>query len=147
MPELAQQVFTIEAANALVPRLSMMVGEQLLRRAEIEAMVKQLGDVSGETPESLNPLPGDSTDIHELKREILTRVEEYQRGWGDVEALGAVLKDPRIGLLDFYGHVDGRLVWLCWKYGETEIRHYHGLDEGYSGRKEIKPPMKNRHLN
>jgi hypothetical protein len=58
-----------------------------------------------------------------------------------------VLKDPRTGLLDFYGQVDGKLVWLCWRYGEDAVTHYHALDEGFGGRKPIEPTMRNRHLN
>ena len=61
--------------------------------------------------------------------------------------MGAVLKDPRTGLVDFYGQVDGKRVWLCWKYGEDAVTHYHGLDEGFSGRKAIEPAMRSRHLN
>ena len=44
--------------------------------------------------------------------------------------MGAVLKDPRTGLVDFYGQVDGKRVWLCWKYGEDAVTHYHGLRRG-----------------
>jgi len=28
-------------------------------------------------------------------------------------------------------------VNLCWKYGEHAITHWHGLDEGYAGRKPL----------
>ena len=60
--------------------------------------------------------------------------------------MGAVVKDPRRGLLDFYGRVDGKLVWLCWQYGEDEVSHYHGLEEGFPGRKEIAHSIKQRLL-
>jgi hypothetical protein len=68
-------------------------------------------------------------------------------GWREVEDLGAVIKDPREGLVDFYGRVDGKLVWFCWKYGEEGVTHYHGLDEGFAGRKPILANMRSRHLN
>ena len=61
--------------------------------------------------------------------------------------MGAVLKDARMGLLDFYGYVDGKLVWLCWKFGEEAVAHYHGLDEGFSRRRPIEALMRQRHLN
>ena len=28
-------------------------------------------------------------------------------------------------------------VWLCWKYGETEIKFWHEKDSGFMGRKPI----------
>jgi hypothetical protein len=40
-------------------------------------------------------------------------------------------------LVDFPHLRRGEEVNLCWKYGEREIRHWHGLDEGYSGRKPL----------
>ncbi len=61
--------------------------------------------------------------------------------------MGAVLKDARRGLLDFYGTVEGKLVWLCWKYGEDQVVHYHSLQEGFSGRKLIEESMRSRLLN
>lgn len=140
-------VFTLEAVNALVPRLNAICGEQLLRRSEIEARLKDLAGAMGGEPESLQTEPGDAPEVKTMKRELAERIEEYQKGWHAVEEMGAVLKDPKLGLVDFYGRVDGKLVWLCWKYGEEECRHYHALDEGFSGRREIKHSMKTRLLN
>jgi hypothetical protein len=33
--------------------------------------------------------------------------------------------------------VDGQTILLCWKLGEEKITHWHGVDEGYAGRKPI----------
>ena len=51
--------------------------------------------------------------------------------------MGGVPKDFELGLVDFLHLRDGREVNLCWKYGEREIRFWHGLDEGYSARKPL----------
>src|SRR5215472_8995766 len=147
MADPAPQVFTLEAANALLPRLRTLVGRQLERRNEIEVRLKSLCELVGEVPEHLGPLPSDEPQVAALKRELTERVEEYQSGWAAIEELGAVLKDPRVGLVDFYGRVEGKLVWLCWKYGEAEISHYHALDEGFSGRKALHESIKQRLLN
>jgi len=140
-------VFTLEAANALVPRLNLIVGEQLLRRTEIETRLRDLAHRIGHTPDSLSIEPGDGEDVCEMKNQLIARVETYERGWRALDEIGCVLKDPRTGLVDLYGRVEGKLVWLCWKYGETDIRHYHGLDEGFSGRKEIAAGTRARMLN
>ena len=71
--------------------------------------------------------PADPADVRDLKHDLVRRIEEYRAGWKAIEAMGAVLKDARMGLLDFYGTVEGKLVWLCWKYGESEVAHYHAL--------------------
>ena len=141
------QVFTLEAVNAMVPVLNSLVGRQLSRRSEIESRLKSLGELIGEVPDAIVPDDDDAEPIKDLKSELITRIEEYQQGWREVEEMGAVLKDPRTGLVDFYGRVDGKLVWLCWKYGEAEVSHYHALDEGFSGRKPFRHSIKQRLLN
>ncbi|AKU97587.1 hypothetical protein AKJ09_04251 [Labilithrix luteola] len=141
------RVFTLEAVNAMVPRLSEIVGKQLERRSAIESLLTQLGRKLGDVPERLVLDPSDPADVRMLKEDLVVRIEEYQASWKQIEAMGAVLKDPRIGLLDFYGTVDGRLVWLCWKYPEREVAFYHGLEEGYAGRKPIGASLKLRLLN
>lgn len=141
------RVLTLEAVNALVPRLSEIVGKQIERRTAIESLLTQLGKKLGDVPERLVLDPSDPADVRMLKEDLAARIEEYQASWKQVEAMGAVLKDPRIGLLDFYGTVDGRLVWLCWKYPEREVGFYHGLEEGYAGRKPIGASVKLRLLN
>lgn len=142
-----RRVFTLEAVNELVPQLQDKVGRQLERRAEIEQLLARLGRVLGDVPERIVLDPADPADVREMKRELVRCIEAYRAGWREVEEMGAVLKDPRIGLLDFYGNVDGKLVWLCWKYGETEVCFYHALEEGFSGRKPIAESIRHRLLN
>ena len=141
------RVFTLEAVNALVPKLQSLVGRQLNRRSEIEQLLGKLGRELGDVPDRIVLDPADPTDVRDMKRELVKRIEEYRAGWREVEELGAVLKDPRIGLLDFYGQVDGKLVWLCWKYGEAECGFYHALEEGFSGRKPLGVSTRQRLLN
>ena len=53
-------------------------------------------------------------------------------------SLGAVVKDTSaMGLLDFYGRLEGRVVWLCWRFGEDRLGYYHELDTGFSGRRSL----------
>lgn len=144
---LERELFSIEAANALIPALSALIERQLARRAVIEAKLKSLSLLVGEVPSELAPAEGDEGEVRALKLELVDAIAEYQDGWREVEALGGVVKDPRIGLVDFYGEVDGRTVWLCWKYGEPEVSHYHALDEGFSGRRAIGTSLRQRMLN
>ena len=120
---------------------------QMTRRSEIERRLKQLSERLGAAPETIEIDERDPSDVREQKGELLRRVEAYQKAWGEIEEMGAVLKDPHAGLVDFYGHVDGKAVWLCWRFGEDAVTHYHGLEEGFAGRKPIEPTMRLRHLN
>ncbi|MBV9746044.1 MAG: DUF2203 domain-containing protein [Acidobacteriia bacterium] len=55
----------------------------------------------------------------------------------EVQEHGCLIKDLDIGLLDFPTLFGGREVYLCWKLGESSISYWHGVDEGFAGRKEI----------
>jgi hypothetical protein len=144
---IAPPVFTLEAVNALVPRLRNLMSAQMTRRSEIERRLKHLSERLGAAPETIEIDERDPSDVREQKEELLRRVEVYQKAWGEIEEMGAVLKDPHAGLVDFYGHVDGKAVWLCWRFGEDAVTHYHGLEEGFAGRKPIETTMRLRHLN
>jgi hypothetical protein len=141
------RVFTLEEVNDLVPKLAPVVKRQLERRGEIESLLMKLGRELGDVPERIVLDPADPADVRQMKRDLVKRIEEYRAGWRTVEQMGAVLKDARVGLVDFYGNVDGKLVWLSWKYGEEGVNHYHALEDGFSGRKPIAESMRHRLLN
>lgn len=62
---------------------------------------------------------------------------DIQAGLQEIAALGGTTKDLATGLVDFPHRRAGRTVNLCWRYGEERITHWHGLDEGYAGRKPL----------
>jgi hypothetical protein len=51
------------------------------------------------------------------------------------------VKDLEKGLLDFPCEVEGEIVLLCWLWGEEKITHYHGLEDGFAGRKPVTEAM------
>jgi hypothetical protein len=140
-------VFTLEAVNSIISRLRPLMQAQMDRRSQIEQRLELLAELVGQAPETIRVHEKDGPEVRDLKNQLVERVDAYQSGWREIEDMGAVLKDPRSGLVDFYGRVDGKLVWLCWRYGEEAVTHYHGLDEGFSGRKPIESTMRHRHLN
>jgi hypothetical protein len=42
-----------------------------------------------------------------------------------------------MGLVDFPAMIDGEEVLLCWRSDEPEVLYYHGLEDGFAGRKKI----------
>jgi len=54
-----------------------------------------------------------------------------------IEQIGVLVKDLDIGLIDFLTLYQGQEVCLCWKLGEDRIRFWHGMEEGFPGRKPI----------
>src|SRR5689334_19661907 len=114
------RAFTVEEVDALIPTLAELVNRQLGLAREIRARLKALSEKVGaeiDGMEQLAPLPDDSEEVARLRRESREKILAYEDGWTDVQDLGAVVKDPRIGLLDFWGLYEGRYVWWCWLYG------------------------------
>ena len=57
----------------------------------------------------------------------------------ELEEIGCLYKDWNFttGLVDFPSVIEGEDVYLCWRSDEDEVKFYHGIEEGYSGRKPI----------
>jgi hypothetical protein len=142
-----RRVITLEEANALLPRVRQVVAEQRERRLNIERILRDLTTLLGAAPDSFIDREGDADDVRALKREGADRVRELQAAWSEIESIGGVIKDPREGLIDFFGRIDGKMVFLCWRYDEPEISHYHGLEEGFAGRRPIEGAVRARLYN
>jgi len=54
-----------------------------------------------------------------------------------VGEMGIIVKDVDAGLCDFPYDQGGELVLLCWRVGEPEVAWWHGLNEGFKGRRNI----------
>jgi len=130
------RTFTLEEAQTLVPVL-----ESLLRTAI--SGKKLMEDVEGELQALGHRIflnGGTHVDVVPLARRKAERAKAEQRAkdaLAEIDSIGVQVKDLDIGLLDFPCEVDGRIVLLCWKMGETSITHWHSPEEGFAGRKPI----------
>jgi hypothetical protein len=141
------RLFSIAEVNALIPTISALVAEQLREQSEIEQGLAELARRTGRPPRSLAQEQADPGDVTRMKRDLRERVKRYEAGWERIQELGGVVKDPQTGLVDFYGRIDGRTVWLCWRYGEDSVDFYHDLDAGFSGRRPLTPDVRRALLN
>lgn len=81
-----------------------------------------------------------TTGITDVESPILKKyIETINRYFSELEEIGCFFKDTSfmLGLVDFPAIVDGEKVFLCWKYGEEHITHYHSLTEGFTKRKPL----------
>jgi len=72
-----------------------------------------------------------------IKRQLNTAVTKFYQALEDLENTGVVVKSIEDGLLDFPSKRFDEEIWLCWKYGEKEIKFWHEKDSGFQGRKPI----------
>ena len=128
--------FTVEEANQLVPALQLELGRVSALRTELQPLVAALGG-----PEAAVAILQDERAAPagaEARAERLrTLAGEIQAAVERVNGMGCLVKDLDQGLVDFYAERDGETVFLCWQLGEPAVAWWHGLEEGYGGRKPI----------
>jgi hypothetical protein len=62
---------------------------------------------------------------------------EATLGFDTLERLEIVVRDLERGLVDFPAVIDGREVYLCWLLDEPAVRHWHGIEAGFAGRRPL----------
>ena len=128
--------FTPEEASELLPQVR-VAAETLVshRRALVEATTKRA--------ELATRIAGNGGDFdpqepRELEEELEQEAEAVARAVSSLEELGVQVKDLDHGLVDFPAlRANGEEVLLCWQVGEDEIGYWHGLEEGFAGRKPL----------
>ena len=133
--DVAERMFTPAEANSALPEVR-PVAERLValrvRMRELERTQRELvtaigGNGGGYAASDLNAAQSELSGLADAAIACVERLEE----------LGVVVKDLDLGLLDFPAEHDGGEVLLCWHVGEDSVSFWHGLDEGYAGRKPI----------
>ncbi len=130
-----QRYFTAEEANEALlevrPLTEELVGH---RRALVELQERQSAVTARIAGNGGNVEPH---ELEEVQAQLDEEVAGIARCVARIHEVGALVKDLDDGLVDFPATRDGRDVLLCWRLGEDEIGFWHGLDEGFSGRKPL----------
>ncbi len=130
------RTFSLSEAQAMLPIL-----EGLLRSTiEAKSLIEGVDEEFQELTQRIFVQGGLLVDVPHWAKRKAEREKALQKAKdnvAEINAIGVQVKDLDIGLLDFPCNVDGEIVLLCWKLGEEKITHYHGMEEGYAGRKPI----------
>jgi hypothetical protein len=124
------RTFSLEEANALVPRVSTLMEELLVVRRDVAVARLELGAIARERGAGGHRSVALSRDVADLQHRVIELIEE-------IHTLGAVVKDIDLGLVDFPSQAFGETINLCWKFGEPVIAFWHRLDEGFAWRKPL----------
>lgn len=121
--------FTQHEAEALIPTIEEIFARALKLRDEAERKAEAL--------RALEKAEGESAGIALERGQVQFLVNGVNACLAEVAALGAVPKGLDPALVDFPHRLGGGEVYLCWRRGEKAITHYHGLEEGFAGRKAL----------
>ena len=127
--------FSLERANALIPKLSPLVDELLLQRRELAIKLLESdpalhGARATATHLARPRAPFGAPRFSDLKSEIVRLIHR-------IESFGCIVKDIDLGLLDFPSRRGDTEIFLCWKAGEPEVAFWHAGDEGFQQRRPI----------
>jgi hypothetical protein len=75
--------------------------------------------------------------LQDMQERLDEEVAGIARCVAGIHEAGGLVKDLDAGLVDFPARREGVEVLLCWRLGEDEVGYWHGLEEGFSGRKPL----------
>ena len=113
--------FTPKEANQMLPFVRKIVEYILKAGKEIRDLSVKIGAHAEE-------------DV-----EVIRLMDQLEDLFVELENLGCSYKDWNfsVGLVDFPAVIEGREVFLCWRSDENELKFYHEMEEGFTGRKLI----------
>jgi hypothetical protein len=131
------QFFTQDEANAALETVGPLVERLVEARKRFVDVAGRLEDVEGRVSGNGGGLDPDR--VRELQERAAEAAADIAGLVAELEVDGVQVKDLDTGLVDFPAKhpEEGDTVLLCWRLGEEEVAHWHGLDEGFAGRKPL----------
>jgi hypothetical protein len=140
---LATRLFSVEEANALVPHIAALftgIRPQVRRARELTDQLRVLG-VNVPSSDLVEIDGAASPQVQALQQELKGTLARLTGWLQQVTDLGVEVKNAE-GLVDFRSRRNGRLVYLCWSYGEERVSHWHDGTAGFDGRAPISDPRR-----
>ncbi len=123
------KLFSIKEANSLLPQIKLIVDEIKEKRNKLYYAIDKFEEENESRKDKLE-LMFYKTEIDMYNKEINELIEI-------IESFGVMVKGIDPFLIDFPAEYNGEKILLCWKEDEDKIEYWHGLYEGFAGRKHI----------
>jgi hypothetical protein len=136
--------FTLVEAESLLPQLSKLIREAVALKAVCQKAEESIEALS----QKVMYYGGIMVDrdraraVHERRDATL---EKLKAAVEHIQEQGCLVKDLDKGLVDFPTLFRGQEVYLCWKMDEPSIAFWHGVEEGFAGRKPIDQDFLDNH--
>ncbi len=134
-----RKYFTLSEANRTLPLVSRIVADITALYPKWRELVYKYEFAAAQS----RPEIGESAEQMELHRQIERVAREINSYLEELEQIGCIFKGFEQGLVDFYGKLEGREVFWCWKVGEERIDHWHELETGFAGRQPVPAVISN----
>lgn len=128
--------FTLTQARAALPAVGRSVREAVVAKGRYEEAEKAIQDLSQRIL-IMGGIHVDTQSAEAWKNQRDACEQTLRNCMERIENMGVLVKDLDVGLVDFPTLFRGEEVYLCWRVDERDIDHWHGVNDGFAGRKPI----------
>lgn len=136
--------FTLPQAEQLLPEVESAIRDAISSKNDLEQAEAEWQAFSSRIM-LLGGVRVDHSQVSDLKSRRQSSAGRLKEAVEKIQEYGCLLKDLDVGLIDFPTLLRGEEVYLCWKLGETGISFWHGVTEGFGGRKPIDQDFLSHH--
>jgi len=119
------RLFTLSEANHLIPQLNARLGSVRQAKAVLARTKEDIRKASAQAQY------GGGSAVGPL---YISSLQQISTNLQAIHEMGVLVKDLEMGLCDFPHLREGRVVFLCWKLGEQEIKWWHETSTGFKDR-------------
>jgi hypothetical protein len=122
-------LFTVDKANTILPKVKKRFDEILCCKNNVMDIQEELQNLSDSNC-GFEKFIKKKQELNHAVTSLYSMIQE-------LEDMGIMIKSVDEGLLDFPSIRYDEEIWLCWKFGENQVKFWHRKEEGFMGRKPI----------
>jgi hypothetical protein len=127
--------FTPEEANEALAEVRPLAEQMVAHRRALAAAQHRQAELVVKIAGNGGDLgPSDLQEAAETIQRSSDAIADCVR---ELDDAGVQVKSVEEGLVDFPSERDGEDVLLCWRVGEERVAFWHGMDEGFAGRRPL----------
>jgi hypothetical protein len=136
--------FTLAEAQRLIPRVDGLLRDAIAVKSEYDEAEAAIQSFT-ERVMMMGGMDVDRGVALDARNRRDSAAGRLRAAIQQVQDIGCVVKDLDTGLIDFPTLFRGVEVYMCWKLGEPAIEFWHGVEEGFRGRKAIDQDFRDHH--
>jgi hypothetical protein len=131
----AERYFTAAAANEALLTVRPLAEKLVAHRRKLREAQERRAELMRRIASNGGAL--DARQVATLDAQVKREGQALARCVARIQELGVLVKDLDRGLIDFPALRGDEEVLLCWQLGEDEVNYWHGLEDGFAGRRPL----------
>jgi hypothetical protein len=133
---MAEKYFNRKEAEELLPTIGQFLEDARKQKRTLDSITAEISHATARIMMLGGSLPP-FAELNRKKSQCDKVTEQLAQMIDEIQQTGCLVKDLDSGLVDFPSLRGGEEVYLCWKLGEAHIGYWHGIEEGFAGRKPL----------